>query len=403
MTVRIIQADVMDGLAQLPDGSVHCCITSPPYWGLRDYKAEGQIGLEKTPDEHIEKLVAVFGEVRRVLRKDGTLWLNMGDTYCGYWGDKKAVAENRPSAADGHGFSMNSRPKYEQFRASGLKPKDLVMMPARLALALQADGWWIRSDIIWAKPNPMPESCTDRPTSSHEHIFLMTKAAKYFCDMDAIREPHEPTSIQRAGRALSPRKDGVTIPQADKRWNAKGMLLHPAGRNKRDVWTIATAPFPKAHFATFPPKLVEPCIKAGTSEKGCCLECRRPWERVVEKTRTFESGSGRSGNMPQGKNGPDMQGGGETLDIRRGPCVTTETTGWRPRCSCPPLITSGGDLEKSLIPCTVLDPFFGAGTTGLVADRMGRDAVGIELNEDYCRMARKRIKSDAPLFAEVTP
>lgn len=314
MTVRIINADVMDGLAQLDDESVHCCVTSPPYWGLRDYGAAGQIGLEPTLQEHIAKLVEVFREVRRVLRKDGTLWLNYGDAYAGH---------NAPGWRPGNeNKNHGSSNKNGVGVCAGFKPKDLLMMPERLAIAMQDDGWYIRSRIIWHKPNPMPESVTDRPTKSHEHIWLMSRSPKYFYDADAIREDAAPESEARY--AAGYKQFGVAQfngSPTDKRGpkEIKGeQLAHLVGRNARDVWTIATSPFAEAHFATFPPELAERCIKAGCPENG-----------------------------------------------------------------------------------TVLDPFGGSGTTGLVADRLQRNAVMIELNPTYAAMARKRVTNDCPLFTEV--
>ena len=249
MSVRILVGDCLERLRTLPEESVHCVVTSPPYWGLRDYGVEGAIGLEPTFGEHINTIVTIFREVRRVLRSDGTLWLNYGDRYH-------------------NGDSL-----------SGLKPKDLVMMPARVALALQADGWWLRSEIVWHKPNPMPESVRDRPTSAHEKIYLLTKSARYFYDAEAVREEDAGTDHPRNILHRPEPSGGIFPPHRGIR-TAEGK--NGGGRNLRNLWTIATHPFSKAHFATFPPKLVEPCIKAGTSEKGCCPECGAPRVRVVE-------------------------------------------------------------------------------------------------------------------------
>jgi hypothetical protein len=243
-----------------------------------------------------------------------------------------------------------------------------MLMPARLALALQADGWWVRSDIIWHKPNPMPESVTDRPTNAHEHVFLLAKAERYFFDPDAVREPldspiHAPGNKAMNRNGFEPWDRDTSQP-----WG------NPAGRNCRNVWTITPHPFAGAHFATYPPELARRCILAGTSERGACGTCGAPWVRDVDKTRSFESGSGRAGNMPVGKNGAGLQGGGETLDVRRGPVVHTVTTGWSPSCKCAP---------ADLAPCTVLDPFVGAGTTMIAAGQINRAAVSIELSAAY--------------------
>jgi DNA modification methylase len=311
MAVRIINADVMDGLAQIEDESVHCCVTSPPYWGLRDYGADGQIGLEKTPEEFVAKLVAVFREVRRVLRKDGTLWLNLGDSYAGGGGGPK------PSNIGG---STGKKIAYSPSCpiTAGLKPKDLVGIPWRVAFALQADGWYLRQELIWAKPNPMPESVKDRCTKAHEHIFLLTKSERYWFDAAAISETMLEASVERQSRPWNGNTQrGMPATSSPHSMSQFGKPSD-GKRNKRSVWTIATQPYSEAHFATFPEELPETCIKAG----------------------------------------------------------------------CP----VGG---------TVLDPFGGAGTTGLVADKLGRNAILIELNPDYAAMAEKRIFNSCPLFTDV--
>jgi DNA modification methylase len=502
-------------LATLPDASVQCVVTSPPYYGLRDYgtaqwdggmegcdhragsdygtkndtncgairggpfrsicgkcgarRIDAQIGLEATPDEFIAQMVAVFREVRRVLRPDGTLWLNLGGAY---------------------------------------QNKQLDMMPARVALALQADGWWLRSDIIWAKPNPMPESVTDRPVSSYEHVFLLTKRPRYYYDCAAIAEPvsgayakeaaqgvqyvrgnassrgvlhseerEHGTRLQAvqqsarhgvasdAGRqneifgskqigsgdgphgslfrfsegsggdnapscssesekegcnmhSYSPRVAGdqgerrAQVPllqQEDgpssngscdtskQRRSSRGVEHRPglqelqqqerhqgsyaAVRSARNVWSIATSPFSEAHFATFPPELAERCIKAGTSERGCCAACGAPWVRQTADP------------VVTGRRDNGGAAGGVDLGMWQGRAGSSErtTTGWAPTC--------GHDAPT--VPCTVLDPFAGAFTTALVADRLQRHAIGIELSPEYCAMARRRIADDAGMFAEV--
>jgi DNA modification methylase len=375
MSVRIINADVMDGLAQLADESVHCVVTSPPYWGLRDYGAPGQIGLEPTLVEHIATLVEVFREVRRVLRKDGTLWLNYGDAYAGGGGFSPGSPSNATSKSGQYGNQGALRAGGAPV-GNGFKPKDLLMMPERLAIALQDDGWYVRSRIIWHKVNPMPESVTDRPTKSHEHIWLMSRSPKYFYDADAIKEEGaEPDRVRndRIGGA-----NGHTV-----RHSPGGMVGATQFRNARDVWTIATSPFPEAHFATFPPELAERCIKAGTSEKGCCAKCGAPWVRVTNVA--YDNPGNRSTNGPRSIDNRDITAGfAQRLEKR------TETIGWRSACTC----------NAKAVPCTVLDPFGGSGTTGLVADRLQRSAVLIELNPTYAAMATRRITNDCPLFME---
>jgi len=312
-TVTILQGHVLDKLRELPENSVHCVVTSPPYWGLRDYGCDGQIGLERTIEEYVAKMVEVFREVRRVLRQDGVCFLNLGDSYAA-----TGRSDRHESPGVGAKQKMQKPGREIIWKAGGdsnfswqlpggLKPKDLCGIPWRVALALQADGWWLRSDIIWAKPNPMPESVTDRPTRSHEYIFLLTKSAKYFWDAEAVREGFADERMGNPGtngiRKYAPGdRNDVGRPMA---WN-KGK--EQGGRNLRSVWNIATAPFPEAHFATFPPALVEKCIKAGCPENG-----------------------------------------------------------------------------------TILDPFMGSGTTCLVAANLGRNSIGIELKEEYVKIAEKRI------------
>ena len=348
-------------LPTIDSRSVHSCVTSPPYWGLRDYGLEpeiwggddgcghewgdtqpahhpgqvpdgkavttdakgqtagsgqfchrcnawrGNLGLEPTPELYVEHVVEIFREVKRVLRDDGTLWLNLGDSYSG-----------NATGSQGKGLSSLEGGKTTQIEAGkrpdkiapGLKPKDLIGIPWRVAFALQADGWYLRSDIIWSKPNPMPESVTDRPTKAHEYLFLLSKSQKYWYDADAVREPRTNYSqedvIKRAGGNVKYQNSNL------KANHLKAQKFNPAGRNKRSVWTVATHPFPEAHFATFPPKLIEPCILAGCPKDGI-----------------------------------------------------------------------------------VLDPFFGSGTTGMVAYRHRRRFVGIEVNSEYCDIAERRIKAES--------
>ena len=375
---KIIQGDARDVMASMDGESVQTVVTSPPYWGLRDYgtarwssgddscdhvdgeaaaermrqkksmiecgertdgstrtrvhdetigkqfqyrgtcgkcgatRIDAQMGLEATPEEYVAKMVEVFREVRRVLRDDGTLWLNLGDSYSR--GDRKSVPTQRGEAAsskDEDKYCFDS-PAAMLGDHPTIKPKDLIGIPWRVAFALQADGWYLRQDIIWSKPNPMPESVTDRCTKAHEYIFLLTKSQRYYYDAEAVREDAvkygTPGHLQGGSGERAGTREGLRGAS----WEAA------AGRNKRSVWTVTTKPFSGAHFATFPPDLIEPCIKAGCPKDG-----------------------------------------------------------------------------------TVLDPFGGAGTTGMVADRLGRNAVLIELNADYAQIARDRLVDDCPLFTEI--
>ncbi len=348
MTIRLLCGDALEQLRLLPDGSVQCCITSPPYWGLRDYGIAGQVGLERTPEEYVSKLVEVFREVRRVLRSDGTLWLNLGDCYATgagrvgtepgggaqgeRWSGYRGSHADSPKHAAGVGIGPMTQPN--RMPLPGLKPKDLVGIPWRVAFAIQADGWYLRSDIIWSKPNPMPESVTDRPTKAHEYLFLLAKSARYYYDAEAIAEPT--TGPVAANNFVRPERlkhaNGSVKP-----YRSNG------SRNRRSVWTIPTQPFPEAHFATFPEALVEPCIAAG-SERA---------DEDIETTMALVSN------------------GVEETSVRR----------------------DGGRG-------VVLDPFCGSGTVGVVALRAGRDFIGIDLSPEYIEIARRRIEGTAPLFAE---
>jgi DNA modification methylase len=467
---RVLEGDALERLRELPDESVQCVVTSPPYWGLRDYgtgsweggesvcdhregrhtgrvvpgtpqaragaapsrwptcgrcgatRVDRQIGLEPTLEEFLERLVAVFREVRRVLRADGVCWVNMGDSYA-------ARADRRSTGAsfrNDRATVIPSRPSLP----SGLKEKDLIGQPWRLAFALQADGWWLRSEVIWAKPTPMPESVDDRPTRSHEQVFLLTKAPRYFYDGDSIREPlaestqrtwgastrrsSAPDHLVKSGRFLIGRQRQPAV-------DAEGV---PVGANKRTVWTISPRPFPEAHFATFPPGLVEPCILAGTSSYGACSRCSAPWRRVVEvlgATKTSAEGRpllARATAVPGASPDLRMHGGhhGDNLRPRL-------TRGWQPSCSCwdaeyrrraqlprrarkrAQRLASGdwwrrvrcqpGDPRWPVVPCVVLDPFSGAATTGVVAGWYRRSYIGIELNAEYAAMSRLRLEREA--------
>ena len=275
----ILQGDCIDRMRDFPDGIANTCVTSPPYFGLRDYGVDGQIGLEETPDAYVARLVDVFREVRRVLRDDGTLWLNLGDSYNSMGGVHAGRDDNQSGVGAGNrqwregsaradgdirsdGMSRRNR---DGTHAPGLKPKDLIGIPWRVAFALQADGWYLRQDIIWAKPNPMPESVTDRCTKSHEYIFLLSKAERYYFDNEAIKEQ----SVR--GFAGSEFNIGKTAIHQEGR-SSDIERVDDGTRNKRDVWTVATKPYSEAHFATFPPSLIDPCILACCPAGGIVLD-----------------------------------------------------------------------------------------------------------------------------------
>jgi len=269
--------DTRELLKAIPDASVQTCITSPPYFGLRDYGVSDQIGLESTPEAYVSKLVDVFRDVRRVLKDDGTLWLNLGDSYAGYWGDKKAKADGRPSSADTNGwtngFNMLARPQFDFLRQSGLKPKDLIGIPWMVAFALRADGWYLRQDIIWHKPNPMPESIKDRCTKAHEYVFLLSKSQKYYFDAEAIKEPCVTSAAnQVAKRNKRPHKGQSDAGMRETTGGFDKITKVYETRNRRSVWTVTTKPYRGAHFATFPLDLVTPMVLAGCPEGGTVLD-----------------------------------------------------------------------------------------------------------------------------------
>jgi DNA modification methylase len=397
---RIIEGDCRDVLRSLPVGSVHTCVTSPPYFGLRSYLENGhedkhrEIGLEPTPDEFVAALVAVFREVRRVLRDDGTVWLNLGDSYAGSWGNQGRKAERGTQRSingdmptpvlDGRypdaGSNTDAIPPGADYKA-----KDLLGIPWMVAFALRADGWYLRSDIIWSKPNPMPESVTDRPTKAHEYVFLLSKSARYYFDADAIREPHTTADDSRNREGYEPRRleaDSSIINGGARRTTRGASTWPEAGRNRRSVWTVATQPYAGAHFATFPPKLIEPCILAGAPERACG-ECGAPWVRVVERTSMVARPTPKREAWQAEDEHARTQTGGTMLEP-----PTSRTVGFEPSCS-------HGDGSASGV---VLDPFAGAGTTGMVALRHNRSFIGVELSPAYADMARWRIRDDQPLF-----
>ena len=496
VSYRILQGDCREQMRTLDAGSVQCVVTSPPYWGLRSYGTpeqvwggdagcvhlwglerkrggaahscpngsavgpkhvsaresrqsdslgcycqscgawRGHLGLEPTPDLFVANLVAVFREVRRVLRDDGCVFLNIGDSYMG--SGKARGGGMGPTSSkqltNAGAYFENPVP----ITVPGFKPKDLCMIPARLALALQADGWWIRQDIIWAKGlsfcpsysgSVMPESVTDRPTTSHEHVFLLTKNARYFYDAEAVREQGSiPAGTQgakgsgeregnrRGTKRPHVKSDGFADVRAEQGyWNYTGT------RNLRSVWAIGPKAFIESHFATFPMKLVEPCIKAGTSEKGQCVACGAPWVRQTSNPSggaTGQSWHPHKDDATTGNNAPLGGNASRTYQHRK-------TTGWSPSCGCYNAryrvefprarcarhrhqqdaagrwfrrVRKRPGLDHWPVePQTVLDPFGGSGTTAIVALRLGRKAIIIELSPEYCEMAERSI--GGPLFS----
>jgi DNA modification methylase len=467
MAVKVLTGDCRTILPTLPEKSVHCCVTSPPYFGLRDYgtatweggdagcdhmhrtggtasstlgeasgghamsdearvqsttrsfvpyrdrcgrcgavRVDKQLGLEPIPDClawargeppcdacYVCALRTVFAAVKRVLRDDGTLWVVIGDSYAGsnsagypqsyfngqgWSGDRGGAA----SARRGTGAKALKPPP-------GLKAKDLIMVPARLALALQSDGWYLRMENVWHKRSCMPESVTDRTTRSHEMVYVFSKSARYYYDAEAVKEPMSAAGIARYAYDFGG-------PKFEALHEQRGLQVvgkrepSPTGRNLRSVWSLSPEPFAGGHYGVFPTEIPKRAILAGTSERGCCPTCGAGWARIIE--RTGYNGAGRAdetvytglayGNPQSAPRGP-ARNFGEPASI---------TTGWRPACSCPP---------AEPVPAVVLDPFAGAGTTLLVADRLGRDGIGIELNHDYASMSARRVTGDAPLFARV--
>lgn len=376
---NILQGDVREKLAALPEKHFHCCVTSPPFWQLRDYKVDGQIGLEPTPQEYVAKMVDVCRSIHLHLRDDGVFFLNIGDTY----------------SARGHAGGGNASP--HQFTGErgwrscppGWKKKELIPISWLLGLALQADGWYLRQACIWSKPNCLGQPHRDRFVTSHEYVLILTKKPHYYFDYVAVME--QGASKGRDPGARKPR-EGVDVKGGNQ---GRGQVPNALNRRGRSVWTIPVYSSRLKHYAGFPPRLAERCILAGTSEKGCCPECGKPWVRLTEKRRVATRPAHESKVYVDPEGSPYEKHNGSIVGNRDPERHITEvvTTGWEPGCKC------GHDP----VPCRVLDPFSGAGTTCMVAERLGRDSVGIDLKPEYVEMANKRIAEDIEKRRAVTP
>ena len=382
--IKYLERSCIDKIKELEDNSIDCVVSSPPYFGLRDYGVEGQFGLEKTYQDYIANTVKVFETFKPKLKDTATIWWNIGDSYASFRPMGTSDNGQYKSGLTGNRYATHlklndigrsgktSKVPGNHYRGRGkisgcLKPKDLLMIPNRVAIALQEAGWYIRSEIVWHKPNPMPESVRDRPTSCHEKIWLITKNKKYYYDAASIKEPAKDwgSRDRKKGSAFV---DGT--PGRSKQSGGKDCNFAEKGRNKRNVWTITTKPFRGAHFATFPKDLIEPCIKAGCPEQ-VCVECKTPYIAIKEKVGEFQ----RRWSKNNQENSPyEKQGSMQNI---------YKDKGYKKDCNC-----KTDKFESGV----VLDPFAGAGTTGLVAKENNRNAVLIELNGEYMAMAKKRIE-----------
>lgn len=487
---RIHLGDVREILRRMPTGCIQAVVTSPPYWGLREYgvrptvwggdpncdhlwgpeyvkggpgrapgrttrfgnrralklraglrKARmgafcwcgawrGQLGLEPMPSLYIEHLVGILREIRRVLRPDGTVWLNLGDCYTD---SGRGTDTNSTLQGSRQNQEESRKVRIRESALTGLPPKNLMLLPHRVAIALQEDGWYVRQDIVWQKPNPMPESTKDRPTRAHEYVFLLSKSELYFYDHEAIKEPVTWNAHPRGG-GVNPKAGLIKRPtgwDGETGWHrshrrklgrykqnesfSKAVCELVDTRNKRSVWTVKTEGFPGAHFATFPQALVAPCIAAGTSEKGACAECGAPWERISEVWYENPGNRTNNGQKWQGRKHEPFGTGAHEVRLER----HSRTIGWQPTCECHgkfvkvkkrKVVLGQGfhDVDWWYVPnlplgmhptvsCVVLDPFMGSGTTAVVAVKLRRSFVGIEISRKYVQMARERI---APELAQ---
>ena len=371
----------MDGLRELPDNSVHCVVTSPPYWALRDYGVDGQLGLEPTLAEYLDNQVAVFAEVRRVLRPDGVCWVNMGDSYCSSGGAQQGKTGQRANRR----FTAK---KIVRKNPPKIKIKDMIGQPWALAFALRDSGWWLRRDIIWEKPNCQPSSAIDRPTVSHEYIFLLTKKSRYFYDREAVKEKTTGNAHQRGTKLDTPRERSVVGHKGFQKSKNKIVLM----RNARTVWKIpnqALKNYP--HYAAFPEAIPARCIKAGSSEKGCCSECGTPLKRVIAEEVAGSIKASDGWDSKPGAHGTIHREGREAGKMRD--LFITKTTGWKPGCDC----------GAGVIPCTVLDPYSGTARTGQAALKLGRNYIGIELHPKHAAYSREVLKALSPKTEDRLP
>lgn len=460
----ILVGDVMKILSSMPQESIQTVVTSPPYWGLRDYDVprtvwggdpkcrhfwgpefvkggparapgkttkfgnrrvlklraalqkasmgafcwcgawRGQLGLEPKPSLYVEHIVDVMRAVKRVLRRDGTVWLNLGDCYS----DSGRGSDTNSKLEGSRRNQEESRKvRIRETAITGIRPKNLFLLPHRVAIALQDDGWYVRQDVVWSKPNPMPESVRDRPTRAHEYVFLLSRSERYYYDAEAIKEPVTWNAHSRGAGAnkkasLINRPSGWDPALGWQAGHSKkvGRYAQPkqnesfstavvslvSDRNKRSVWTVQTEPFSGAHFATFPQGLVAPCLEAGSSPKACA-GCGAPWEREVEVW--YENPGNRSGNGQKWKGMGHQPFGTGTRDVRLE--RKSKTKGWHPSCEC---FADLPEQDRPTRPCLILDPFMGSGTTALVAVKIQRDFIGIEIKKEYAAMARGRLSPE---------